>query len=1001
MSGHVRRIRARSAGALVLAVALQAACLAVAQPVTAAFPRSVQALRDGETKNLVLTIENPSSDTVVVTPEVILPQGVVATVAPGPITLAAGELTAAVLSVLIPPLTPPGDYPITVRLATPSGETIVADTLLQVRSRREITLRDPSEAPGATPGARTVTLSVSNAGNTVERLTLRATAAPGARTSISPEAPELAPGEKVEVTVDVESSLATSGVQRLQLVAAPADAAEGEVLSAIDLSFAVLGSTARLRPTERNLRFMVRLNYEPGWGLSSLGLDAARVSISGGGVLSSEGNRHLRASLSTRGFTNVAFAGAYTSDALDVVVGDARRDYASLGFSASGYGLTVDARAPQFGVSLGAYVLGERDLSALAGAGAQARLQRPGLDGSLNFTYDPGLERGVLSVAARVDPFALAHAAVTLRDTDTSDATEDHAANTHREELTDLTSELDAVTEDLPSPTREDASDDIIATEDDLRQAIATPALLQRAVLGAEAGIDTVSGAAGRLQAQVGLGPATLTGRLGGATPGYRGDPLSHLTWGAGANATLGGLGAATIGLGGEYNRTQWLDPASGGVRDQNTVALGVGLNAERSSLALTYAASLRTRPDSADTALEQTFSASARGLIDNARFGVSVRWRGEDVNTGSGSSSVSSFEAAANLAIALPTGAFTAEGNLRYDPIKGEVFDARAEAIAAFALDDRNDARFGVRYRYADDLQWIAALARWSGDLTPTIRVDAGLTGTLYYSGEQVSMGLNASAATSIVIAAGQRLGISGQARFSDNRQPAFSVATSYSFPVSIPIARIEGLGDLAGLLQDQDGNPMAGVELRIGRAAVMTGDDGRFEVLGLRTGDYTLLATAGLDWRLTQPALPTTVTIQDRNTTRLDILVTPAGSVTGNVILVTPTASPGVMFGSGNPAEDAATIGNLTVRLASSDHRIYEATSSTHGRLTFPALPPGDYQVSIPTDLGSLYRVEATTPRVSVTANHDAELEIQIHLLPRVIEMQTIGVADEGNQR
>lgn len=1000
MSHHHRRLLPHRAIVLALAAAaLQAACLAVAQPLTAGFLRSMQALSDGETKNLVLTIENSAGEAVMVTPEVTLPQGVVLAVAPEPVTLAAGESTAAVLSVLIPPLTPPGAYPITVRLATASGETLAATTTLQVRIRREVTLHGPSETPGPTPRARTFTLTLTNTGNTVERLTLLPTAVPNAKITVSPEAQELAPGASTEVTVGMESPLAMTGVQRLRVAALTAGG--DEPLSTLDLSYVVLGSTARVRTTQRDLRFTVRLNYAPGWNLSNPGLDALRVSISGGGMLNPDGNRQLRASLSTRGLTNVAFAGAYTSDVLDVVVGDARRDYSSLGFSASGYGLTVDVRAPQFGVSLGAYMLGERDLSALAGAGAQARLQMPGLEGSLNFTYDPGLERGVLGVTTRLDPFALTPATPTAHDTTTSGPTEGHEAAAPREELTDVTSELDAATEDLPDPTSEDASESINATEDDLRQAIATAPLLQRAVISAEAGIDTVSGAAGRLQAQAGLGPATLTGRLGGATPGYRGDPLSNLTWGAGVNATLGSLGASTIGLGGEYNGIQWLDPTSGGVRNQNTIALGVGLNAEHSSLAVTYAASLRTRPDSIDTALEQAFSATARAQIDNARLGATVRWRGQDVATGSGSSGASSLEAAANLAVTLPTGAFTAEGTLQYDLMKGEVVDARAEVIAAFELDDLNDARFGVRYRYADGLQWIAALARWSGDLTPAIRADAGLTGTLYYRGDQASKSLNASVATSIAIAAGQRLGITGQARFTDTRQPAFSVSTTYSFPVSIPIARIEGLGDLTGRLHDQDGHPMAGVELRIGRAAVMTDHDGRFEVLGLRTGDYTLLATAGLDWRLTQPALPTTVTIQDRSTTRLDILVTPAGSVTGNVNLVTPEASPGVMFGSGNPAEDAATISNLTVRLTSSDHRTYEATSSTRGRLTFPALPPGVYQVSIPTDLGGLYRVEATTPQVMVTATHSTELEIQIHPLPRVIEMQPVGAADQGNKR
>src|SRR5690606_18829593 len=156
----------------------------------------------------------------------------------------------------------------------------------------------------------------------------------------------LAPGESAALRLDVTSPLRMTGQQSLAVKAV--STTTQEQVAALNIGFQVLNSTARLRPTSRNLDFSVRFEYDPGANFQRPGLAAVGLALRGGGLINPEGNQYVRAAVSTSGFTSANAHAAYTSDTLDVMLGESKREYADLGFSANGYGVTVEALIPEY-----------------------------------------------------------------------------------------------------------------------------------------------------------------------------------------------------------------------------------------------------------------------------------------------------------------------------------------------------------------------------------------------------------------------------------------------------------------------------------------------------------------------------------------------------------------------------------------------------------------------------------------------------------------------------
>jgi len=983
-----RRTVSRIAPLLTMLVTLH---IGFAQSLQASFTTRQVTLQDGASRNLVVMVENTAPTEVTLAPEVTLPSELVLALTPQPLTLQPGESRPIFLSVLVPARTPPGEYEVVLDLLTEDGASVQAKSALRVPPRPQIIVTTLSQTQGDARWERSFQLEVVNNGNTTEQMRFELDSAPVAHGAIEPSEATLAPGESTLVTVSASSPLRTTGQQRLGLRALAVESSEP--LAVANLNYQVLGSSARLRETERDLNFSVRLTYSPGANFRHPGLGAVGVSLRGGGLIDPDGNQRVRASISTQGFDRVYATGAYTSDTLDVALGVARRDYSSLGFSASGYGLTVDAELPDSGFTVGSYVLAERDLSAFAGAGAYVAGVGNGVSGGLQFTYDPALQRGVLSANTSFQPLALQALVDQNRDGDQGLDAEPQPAEAEswqQDAVDEVRGELDEASDDLPDAegNQEQAVDDVQA---DLEDAIVSNVPPANAVVTVEGAVDTAAAVAGRVGTQVGAGPVNLSGDLGGHTAGFRGDSLSQREWGVGGNVSLGTVGEIGIRVGAEYRATDRFTADASPVLDVDAFAIGVGINAQDASVALTYSTSLQTAPNSGSWSRSQRFGVTTRALLQDVRLNARLSWLTRNDSQAGGAQSGSLLEVDAGANIPLASGAIIVESELEYDLLSQEIVNLQAEAVAVVndIAQVNGDVRFGVRYRRANDYQWVTGLARWSGSVTPRVSASAGLQGTFAFVDAQVRRSITTSVSTSTILPLGHRLGVGGSVHLREQGDHSATVNVSYTVPFSVAVARIEGLGDLRGVLVDPNGEPVAGVELRVGRAAVVTGEDGTFLIEGLPVGEHTMLAVGGLDGMITDPELPLRVSVPDREVLELELTVHPAAAVEGRVTLATTQPLPGVIYGSGDRVRDEQTTRGLQIRLVNDAHE-YVATSSQTGRFTFPAVMPGTYNVVIDTELSDLYNVEVLTPVLTLEPHQAVALQIIVHPVPRQIRMQ-----------
>lgn len=988
----------RLAGLLMACVVLATAPLAAAQTIEASFNRSAIRLDDGNATTLAVMVENGGDDTVQLTPHATATSPLVVASEPQPFTLEAGENRAVYVSVLVPTGTPPGDYELNVELTSTNARTMRATATVHVRARREIEIAEVRAAQGEEASSRSFLIAIGNAGNTTETLAFHATATPTAGLAFEPDTATVAPGQRLEVRLDVDSRITSTSQQRIDLKVT--SAGTGEVLAVRNLGFRVLGSTAKLQETWRELGFSVRVSYTPGPNfVNGEGLPFG-VSIFGGGLISTAGNQRVRATLATPDFRSVSFAGAYQSDTVDLAVGSAVRGYSELGFTADGFGVTLDARFPEQGVGLGAYVLGTSDLSALTGVGAQVRGETKGLGASLSFAYAPEAARGVLSAAAAADLLAI-ESGDDIAEGDVG-AGSDEAGETGEEQkaIDEVRAELDEAAEDLPRS--EEEGDEVTESLEAslLEPARREPTPLSLATIAAEGAVDTRSGVAGRVEAGIGAGPATFTADVGGSTTGFRGATSAERTWGVSGNVLIGSLDGFDVGVGARYQADDSF-PASGGASQQrDTFAVGLGVNTTAASVALTYSSTLGSIAGTDIWALNQRFGVSAHALIDEATVATNLTLLTSNASSGSAGATGSVLRVSGTASVPFDGGAVSTEGSALYDLTSQELVNLEGEAIAVISDlgDIPGNLRFGVRYRRSAEAQWVTGLLRWAGRVTPSVKATAGLQGTMAFQEGSSSRWLTTSLSADTRLPIGHDLGFAGQVRLSDTGNHTVSVSASYTVPFTVQVARVEGVGDIRGLVSDSNGEPVPGVELVVGPAAVRTDEHGEFQVLGLPVGEYALLATGGADGMVTDPDLPLSVSVQDRSVTDLRITLHPAATVEGRVTLATPEPRPGVVFGSGDRLRDAMAISGMRIRLVGSE-REYLAVAGPAGRLDFPPILPGTYSVQVDTDLGPLYAVEVDHPVLTLEAGQATALEVIVHPLPRLIQMQETGRAGEGN--
>ena len=992
--------RLRRMKALALTLLLQLSVAATAQSVEARFAATQPTFSDGESRTLTVFVQNVGAEPVDLAPRVTTAPEIVVALEPQPLTLEPGERLPLFLGVLVPLQTPPGEYPLELTIEG-GGDAYRATAMMIVRPRPSLSLQVVRSDPGEAGWEREYQIELTNAGNTVETVHLELEALPFADVKIEPDLVTVSPGDTATVRATVASQMRTTGRQRVNLVALPSDA--GDALATARLDYMVLGSTARIRETHRALNFTARVDYRPGTNFSRPGLEPFSVSLRGGGLIDADGNQRVRATIATSGFDSVSFAGAYTSDVLDVAIGQARHRYSELGLRASGYGLSLVGRVPDYGVTMRSYLLGDQALSGVIAAGAQITAAGPAVSGALQFAYDVPSGMGVLSSSASVDALGL------IARRAASEAAGGFGDDSYVEGLTDqdqdpeeeVRAELDEATTGLPG-TEEPEESPSAAIEETVVEAVAsaTPPI-DRLTVQAEGALDTTGGVAGIARAQLGAGPFTATASLGGDSGGFKGSTTSGLSWGVGGGVSVAEVEDLSVNVNAQYRATDRHNESGANVRHTDSVAVGLGVTGGRAGAALTFATTINSNGGTDTWTRDQRFGVTVRALLDAVRLTSSLTWASGYSSSAPGEATQSLLEVKSGVRVPLSSGSLTAGGELEYDLHASKLVSLRAEAVATLrdvaAL--HGDVRFGVRYRMSEDYQWVTGLARWSGQVAPNLSAAAGLQGTVSLLESGTGGWVTATLNTNARLPIGHQLGIGGQVNWNLDGGVGGMITASYTVPFAVPIGRIEGLGDLSGVLLDVNGEPVQGVELLVGRGAVVTGERGEFQVLGLPVGEHILFATGGLNGKVSDPDLPVRVTINDGEVTELQLTIHPAASVEGRVTLARPEPTPGVIYGSGDANRDTLMIRGLSLRLVN-DVREYQATSSASGRFTFPAVLPGTYTVVVDSDLGALYDVVVATPVVTLEPDTATPLEVIIHPLPRQIQMQDPGRSEEGNE-
>lgn len=965
---------------------------AFAQPTQVSFTRHPIHSNDGQSHTLIATVTNQSSSTVTFIPTARVDEPLVLGPAPEPLTLGPGQTHAVVLSILVPIHTPPGEYGISLEATDEFGTVVTAETAAHVRERTEVTVETTTQQPGREPNQRTIQMVVHNRGNTSTELRLQATTTPAASTSITPETATLEAGESLPFELTISSPFTTSGQQRFTVTAI--SSATGEPLAVSQGAFSVLTDRAVVSASHRQLRFSVRVDYSSGPNFSRTDLRGFGVSVRGSGLINPNGNQRVRMNLSTRGFTTLRGSAAYTSDTLAVILGDAARDYSRFSQSTSGYGLTVDGTLPEHGVTFGSYLLADRNLTSLTGIGAQVSATAQGLQGALQATYDPRSNRAILSATGSINALHPNLGASINQSTQKQPELEPE------EPLSEIRVELEELEGIEPNDETADRPEEEL--EESVMLAASSGGLeVRRLEFSGEGAVDTSGGVGASLQTTLGVGPATLTGQVTGTTEGFRGAPYSELSFGVGGNATVVNLAGLSVGLAAQYRNSDRFTTIAGHTSSTDTLSIGAAVNAQAFSVSTVYTSTLNTLVRAGDWSRNQRLRLALDTGFQGGTASASLSWRGAESSASGGELTSSSVRFNTRVRTTVAGAQLATGAEAEYDLIAGELVRLEAEALAGIknitAL--AGDLRFGVRYRMKTDSSTTTGLIRWSGFLTPNINANAGVSGILTHRDHQVSGAVITSLGSSFALSNNHRLGINGQFRLQGNGNHSASLAASYTVPFSVPIGRIEGHGDVQGRLVTAEGTPVPGVELRIGRAAVITNEDGAFEVIGLPAGQHTLLATSGIDGLVSQPQLPTLVTVPDGATAELLFTLQEAATVQGAVIVTVPTPEPGVIFGSGDQTRDALAAVNLRLALIGDDNE-YTAITNTLGAFTFVGVMPGTYDLVLMSDLGPLYRAEILTPKVELAPGQSVSVELLVHPLPRQVEFQQSGHAGDRNK-
>jgi hypothetical protein len=222
-------------------------------------------------------------------------------------------------------------------------------------------------------------------------------------------------------------------------------------------------------------------------------------------------------------------------------------------------------------------------------------------------------------------------------------------------------------------------------------------------------------------------------------------------------------------------------------------------------------------------------------------------------------------------------------------------------------------------------------------------------------------------------------------------NNQVAY--ALEYEIPVGIPIKRISEIGQLSGLIIDEQGKGMADVLISVGAYSTLSDKQGNFYFASLTPGQnfvITDMASIGFN-RITKQPMPLEVIIRGGEETKIVLSVTRSVTISGAVTLFSTNEHE---FGdtSTTPIEIG---GKSNVFLeVSNGTEINRRVSDNRGRFVFADLRPGTWILKVTGgDIPENYIIDPDEIKIDLAAGEIKDVKIQLRPRKRTIKMLEVG--------